>query len=83
MPSIELPASGRDCNGGWEMKLCPALKIDQARMIQISEGVALTPQEWQNLAINSLHHKDTQEKNKTKKPLSNNSYSCHCIYSCK
>lgn len=33
-------------------------------MIQISEeAAALTPQEWQNLAINSVHHKDKQEKN--------------------
>lgn len=39
--SIELPASDRDCNWGWEMKLCPSLKIDQARMIQISEEAAL------------------------------------------
>lgn len=38
-------------------------------MIQISEGAALTPQEWQNLAINSVHHKDTREKNKTKNHL--------------
>lgn len=60
--SIEIPAPGRDCNWGWEMKLCPSLKIDQGRMIQISEEAALTPQEWQNLAINSVHHKDTQEK---------------------
>lgn len=41
-------------------------------MIQISEGAALTPQEWQNLAINSLHHKDTQEKNKPKKQKKEN-----------
>lgn len=62
LPSIELPASGRDCSWGWQMKWCPSLKIDQARMIQISEEAALTPQEWQNLAINSVHHKDKQRK---------------------
>lgn len=51
-------------------------------MIQISEEAALTPQEWQNLAINSVYHKDKQEKNQ-KIPLSNNSNSCHCNYSSK
>lgn len=36
-------------------------------MIQISEGAALNPREWQNPAINSAHHKDTQGKKEKKK----------------
>lgn len=68
-------------------------------MIQNSEWAALTPREWQNLARNSVHHKDMQGKTKqqpkntkykqnnkrkqNRKTLSNNSNSYHCNYSSK
>lgn len=57
---------GQSLSLGLGNEVVSLLKNNQARMIQISEGAALTPQEWQNLAINSVHHEDTQEKNKTK-----------------